>query len=66
MVRKFLLFLLFSICPIMDMSSRDEIGLILYESYIQSLRENEERPPELKVAFQIHVAIAKQAIRPGP
>jgi hypothetical protein len=45
-------------------TSRDEVGLILYDyAYIQALRENEEKPPELNVAFQIPVAIAKQAMK---
>jgi hypothetical protein len=60
MVRKLLLFLLFTISLIMGMSSREEIGLILYNyPYAQFVKENEEKPPESKVAFQIHITIAK-------
>ena len=50
LVRKFLLFLLFTICLIMGMSSRDEMRLALYE-YVRSVKENIEKPPEPKVAY---------------
>ena len=46
----------------MGMSSREEIRLALYE-YVRSVKENEEKPPEPKVAFQIPIVIAKKAIK---
>jgi hypothetical protein len=43
----------------MGMSGREEIGLILYNyAYAQSVKDNEEKPPEPKVAFQIPIAIS--------
>ena len=46
----------------MGISSHEEICLALYE-YIRSVKENEEKPPEPKVAFQIPIAIAKKAMK---
>ena len=47
----------------MGMPSRDEIGLILYNyAYVRSIKENEEKPPESKVVFQIPIAIANKGM----
>ena len=46
----------------MGISSRDEMLLALYE-YVRSVKENEEKPPEPKVAYQIPIGIAKKAMK---
>jgi hypothetical protein len=46
----------------MGMSSREEIGLLLYE-YVRSVKENVEKPHEPKVSFEIPIDITNKAIK---
>jgi hypothetical protein len=46
----------------MCISRREEMRLALYE-YVRFVKENEEKPPEPKVAYQIPIGIAKKAMK---
>ena len=46
----------------MGTSSRDEMRLALYD-YVRSVKDNIEKPPEPKVAYQISIGIAKRAMK---
>jgi hypothetical protein len=46
----------------MGTSRRDAIRLNLFE-YVRSVKDNIEKPPEPKVAYQIPIGIAKRAMK---
>ena len=46
----------------MGTSSRDFMHLTLYE-YVRSIKDNIEKPPEPKVAYQILIGIAKRGMK---
>jgi hypothetical protein len=46
----------------MDFSRREATRLTLYE-YVWSVKYKVEKPPELKVVYQIPIGIAKTAIK---
>ena len=62
LLRKLLLFLLFTICLIMDLSSREAMSLTLYE-LVRCVKNKVKKPPEPKVAYQIPIGIAKRAMK---
>jgi hypothetical protein len=45
----------------MALSSRESMNLTLYE-YVMSVKDKVEKSPELKVAYQIPIGIAKRSM----